>query len=106
VLHRGARAHLFLVTSGLEGVAILIGLYKIFVHAEAVVHESIILLLPPPTCIAHTYAILLHDLCAIYDPHPTPFVHAIHHTILAVAISCKDQYLDRNIQKYEHARSS
>jgi len=30
----------------------------------------------PPTCIAHTIAILLHDYCAIYDPPPSelPFV--------------------------------
>jgi len=26
----------------------------------------------PSICIAHTIAILLHDECAIYDPHPTP----------------------------------
>jgi len=35
-----------------------VGLYKRFVYFEAVVHESILLLLPPPTCIAHTIAIL------------------------------------------------
>ena len=39
-----------------------IGLYKIFVHFEAVVHDSIILFLPPPTRIAHTIAILLARL--------------------------------------------
>ena len=29
--------------------------------------------------------------CAKYDPHPTPLVYAIHHTILAVTITCKRQ---------------
>jgi len=36
------------------------------------VHESIIFLLPPPTCIAHTVAMLLQYYCAIFDPPPTP----------------------------------
>jgi len=35
--------------------------YKIFVYFEAIVHESTILSFPPPTCIAHPGAILLHD---------------------------------------------
>jgi len=34
----------------------------------------------PSICIAHTIAILSHDYCAIYDPRPTPLVHAVHHT--------------------------
>jgi len=38
-----------------------LGLHKIFVYFEAVVHESTILLFPPPICIAHPGAILLHD---------------------------------------------
>jgi len=42
----------------------------------------------PSICIAHTIAILVHDECATCDPHPTPLVYAIHHTILTVAISC------------------
>ena len=36
------------------------GLYKILFYFEAFVHESIIRLLPPPTCIARTIAILLY----------------------------------------------
>jgi len=48
-------------------------------------------LIAPSICIAHTIAILLHAKCAIYDSHPTLLVYAIHHTILAVAISCKGQ---------------
>jgi len=55
------------------------------------VHESIILPLPPPTCNARTIAMLLHVYCAIYDAPPTPLLYAIHHTILAMAISCKGQ---------------
>jgi len=47
-------------------------LYKIFVHFQAVVHDSVILLLPPTTCIAHTIAILVHGDCAINDSSPTP----------------------------------
>ena len=55
-------------------------------------HESTILLLPPPTCIDHTTAILLHDYCAMYDSPPTFLVYTIHHIIfLAMAILCKGQ---------------
>ena len=53
------------------------------------VHESIIIVLPTPTCIAHTVAILLLYHCAIFEPPPTPHVYAIHHTILCIAIACK-----------------
>ena len=45
----------------------------------------------PSICIAYTIAILSHDYCAIYDPHSTRLVYAIHHTILAVAIARKGQ---------------
>jgi len=68
-----------------------LGLYKIFVHFKAFVHESIILLLPPHTCNAHTSAVLVHDYCAIYDSLPNPLSYSIHHTILVMAISCKGQ---------------
>jgi len=54
-------------------------------------HESIVLSFLPPTCIAHTVAILLHDWRAIYDPSSTSLVYAIHHTILVITISCKGQ---------------
>jgi len=40
-------------------------LYKRFVHLESFVHESIVLLFLPPTCITHTVAILLLDYWAI-----------------------------------------
>jgi len=68
-----------------------LGLYKILYYLEAFVHDSIILSLPPPTCIARTIAILLHVYCAIYDAPPTPLVYAMHHTILVIAILCKGQ---------------
>jgi len=54
------------------------------------VHESIIRL-PPPTCIARTIAILLHVYSTVYDAPPTHLLHAIRHTVLAMAISCKGQ---------------
>jgi len=46
----------------------------------------------PPTCIAHTVAILLQYYCAIFDPLPTPCFHVIHPTILLITISCKGQH--------------
>ena len=49
-----------------------IGLYKIFFYLFLWVQESIIPLLPPPICITHTTAILLHDECATYDPLRPP----------------------------------
>jgi len=55
------------------------------------VHESIILLLPTPACIARTIAMLLHVYCAIYEAPPTHHLYAMHTTILAMAISCKGQ---------------
>jgi len=65
-------------------------LYKIFVYSEAVVHESIIFIPPPPTCTAHTVAILLHAYCAIYDPPPLiSLAYPVHNTILVMAIACK-----------------
>ena len=78
-----------------EGSASTIGLYKIFVHFKAFLHESIITFIPPPTCNAHTIAILLHDYCAIYKPLPTSRLHAMHHTLLVMAISCKGQIYNR-----------
>jgi len=57
-----------------------IGLYKIFVYFEAVVHETSFL--PPPTCIAHRGAILVHDCWTVYDsPSDFPFVCYTPHTI-------------------------
>ena len=68
-----------------------IGLYKILFYVEAFVHESVLLLLPPLTCIARIIAILLHIYCAIYDAPLTPRLYAIHNTILVMAISGKGQ---------------
>jgi len=58
------------------------------------VHESIVPSFFRPACIAHTITVLLHGDWAIFNPHPTPRFHAIHHTILCIAISCKG-YLGR-----------
>jgi len=71
-----------------------LGLYKIFVHVEAVVHESNIIFgrLPP------ALPALLQYYCttmAQYTPPPTPLVYAIHHTRLVMAISCKGQCATR-----------
>jgi len=68
-----------------------VSLYKILFHFTALVWESIIRVLTPPTCTAYPIAILLHDYCVIYDPPPTPLLYAIHHTILVMTISCKGQ---------------
>ena len=49
------------------------GLHKILIYFNALLWESIILLLPPrPIYKAYPVAILLHDHCAIYAPPPTP----------------------------------
>ena len=42
----------------------------------------------PPTCIAHTSAIRVHDLSVVYDPSPVFLPYAVHHTTLVTAISC------------------
>jgi len=67
------------------------GLNKILFHFKALLWQSIILLLPPPTYKAYPIAILLHDHCAIHARPPTPPVYAIRHTIFVMAISCKGQ---------------
>jgi len=68
-----------------------VSLYKILFHFKALLWESIILLMPPPTCKTYLIAILLQDHCAIYAPPPTLPFYAMHHTILVMAISCKGQ---------------
>jgi len=49
-----------------------VGLCTRFDYFGAFVHESRIILLLSPTCIAHTIAMLMRDYCAIYDPPPDP----------------------------------
>jgi len=88
--HRGWLARHDAGGGGRESVA-GVGLYQVFFHSEAFVHESIILWSLPPPCIARTIAVLVHVYCAIYDPPPTPLVYAIHHTISVMTISCKGQ---------------
>jgi len=66
-----------------------VSLYKIFVHVEAVVHESTIFypLRPPalPT--------LVQYYCTTFGqyttPVPTSRLYAIHHTIMVITIWCK-----------------
>jgi len=56
------------------------------------VRESIIHVFPPPTCISHTVATLMHDYWAVYEPPPpTSLVYAIHPTRFVITISCKGQ---------------
>ena len=72
--------------------ALTVGLYNKLFYFQSCVHESIVVSVFRPACIAHTVAILFHGDWAIYDPHPTPLVYAIHNTILAIPISCKGQF--------------
>jgi len=52
-----------------------LGLNKILLYFEAVVHESTIVPFPSSTCIAHPGAILLHDYWPVYDsPSDLPCV--------------------------------
>jgi len=41
------------------------------------------------------YCNTMRDCCAIYDPPPTLPLYAIHHSILAMATSCKGQVFER-----------
>ena len=68
-----------------------VGLYKILFHFAAFMWESILLFLPPPACTPRIIAIPLHVYCARYDAPSTPRLYDIHHTILAIIISCKVQ---------------
>jgi len=68
-----------------EGLQVCVGLYRRLVSLEAFVHESIILLLPTPTCVAHTIAMLMHDYCAIYNAPRPPFY--VPHTIYNIGNS-------------------
>ena len=62
-----------------------LSLYNMFVSLEAFVQESIILLFPTPTCVAHTIAVLLQDYCAIYNAPRPPF--SVPHTIYNIGNS-------------------
>ena len=75
-----------------SGAAASLSLYKILCCCKAVLWESIIFALPPPTCKAY---LTLQYYCTIIAHHtpplPTPLLYAIHLTILVMAISCKGQ---------------
>jgi len=74
-----------------------VGLYKILFNFKAFVSEQRQShFYCPPTCNAHTIAILLHDYCASIRSPPTPHLYAVQHTILAMAISCKGQAVRYN----------
>jgi len=69
-MHTGPAAHSRFQTVG-EAYQVPSWLYKIFFHLEAFVHESIILLLPTPSCVARTIAIRLHVYCqSTTSPRP------------------------------------
>jgi len=57
-----------------------------------------------PTYITHTSALQFRDYCAIYDPPPTPHVHAMHHTILIMKISCTGQLRGRSNQSINQSK--
>ena len=67
---------------GGRGVALALGLYNLFFHFFGFCKNQSSIFIPPPICSTHTTAILLRDLCAIYDLPPTLPLYAIHHTIL------------------------
>ena len=74
VVHRGPPTVLDRALSQLA-------LYQILFYFETFVLESIIRLLPPPTCVVRIIAIALHVYCAAYSPPPTPLLVGIHLTI-------------------------
>ena len=81
--------HLMIERAGVN--MIQVGLYKIFVHFQAGVHESVILYPPPPPALPTRLQYNCTTL-ARYTPCPfTPLVYAIHYIILVMAISCKGQ---------------
>jgi len=51
-----------------------LSLYKILFHFAPFMWETILLFLPPPTCIARAIAILLHVCCSIRRPPGPPCV--------------------------------
>jgi len=62
-----------------------------FFYLESFVHKSIVISFLPPNCITHTVAMLLQNYRTLYDPPLTSPLYAIHHTTLAITISCKGQ---------------
>ena len=54
--------------------AAVISLYKRLFHFKALLWESIILLLPRPTCKAYPMAIHWYDHCAMYAPPHRPLL--------------------------------
>ena len=50
-------------------IELALSLYQTLFHFKALLWESVILVLPPSTCRAHTIALLVHDHRATYPPH-------------------------------------
>jgi len=68
-----------------------VDLYKLLFHFKVFLWESIILLLPSHPQSLHYCNTIARLLSNIRPPPPTYRVYAIHHTILAMTISCKGQ---------------
>jgi len=64
---------------------------KILFYFKALLWESIILLLALPHLQSLPYCNTIGRPFRNIRPPPTPLSYAIHHTILAMAISCKGQ---------------
>jgi len=69
------------------------GIYKIVFHFEAFEQESV--LFSFTMCIAQTSNSIARLLQST-TPSPSPLLYIIHHTILAMAILCKWQHLQKN----------
>jgi len=65
---------------------------KIMFHFKALLWESIIVLLPPPTCKAYPPCNAIASPFRNIRPPTDPLLYAIHHTILAMTILCKGQH--------------
>ena len=81
-----------------------LSLNKTLFYFKALLWESFVILLPPPAA----KPTLLQHYCTTIAQHtrrpPTPPFHAIHHTILVMAISCKGQVLGRRASRPSRRR--
>jgi len=69
----------------------LLSLHNIFFHFEAFVHKSILVVLPTPLALPTPFQYYCTDIAQTTTLRPKPLLYAIHHTILAITISCKSQ---------------
>jgi len=85
---------------------LLLGLYKIFFLLRVVwprINRPFTF--PPPTYIAQTVAILLHDYWAIHDPLSTSLFYFVHLTMLVITITCKGHAATLPHPPYERGSS-